>query len=340
MLRHRALRRLLTIPAVLLVLVMVVTTVPLWALGALVASPWLPGRWRPLRLAAFALLWLCVEVAALVMLGWLWLVHGAGRRLGAPTAVDAHYRLLGRLLGWVTRGAQRLFAVRVRLENTPLAARPADPDPRPLIVLSRHAGPGDSLLLVHELVKVHRRQPRIVLKDILQLDPTLDVLVNRLPSQFVSSDPDPGSDTAAKVGALAKDMDHNDALLIFPEGGNFTERRRRRSIARLEASGRAVHAALARRMRHLVAPRPGGVLAALDAAPQADVVFVAHTGLEQLDSVLDVWRGLPMDREVQARFWTVPAEGIPPDPDQRIAWLYEWWARIDAWIAERQPPAD
>lgn len=348
LLRHRIPRRLLTIPAVVIVLALITLTMPLWALLAVALSPWLPGRWRPLRFAWFALLWLGLEVATLVQLGWLWLAHGAGRRLHTPAAVDAHYHLLGSLLGWLGRKAQRLLGIEIRLENfedTALPAPPQVPPPipagaRPLLVLSRHAGPGDSLLLLHELVAVYRRRPRIVLKDALQLDPVIDVLGNRLPSRFISPEPRSGTDVATAVGTLAEDMGSDDALLLFPEGGNFTERRRQRSIAKLEASGWAVHAALARRMRHLVAPRPGGVLAALDAAPDADVLFVAHTGLEQLNSVLDLWRGLPMDREIHARFWTVNARDVPAGRDERIAWLFAWWARIDAWIAEHQPRAE
>ena len=43
-------------------------------------------------------------------------------------------------------------------------------------------------------------------------------------------------------------------------------------------------------MTHVLAPRPGGVLAALEAAPDADVLMVAHTGLDHLVTVSDVWR--------------------------------------------------
>jgi 1-acyl-sn-glycerol-3-phosphate acyltransferase len=334
LLRYPIVRRLLTIPAVVVAFVFAMATMPLWAIVAFVWSPLLPGRWRPLRFASFVLLWLSLELAALIALGWLWLVYGAGRRLATPAAVDVHYRLLGLLLGWVSRSAQQLFAVRIRLEDVELSASAV---PRPLLVLSRHAGPGDSFLLAHELVTVYHRHPRIVLKDMLQLDPAIDVLMNRLPSRFISPEPGAGNDVAMTVGTLAESMDGNDALLLFPEGGNFTERRRQRSIAKLEAKGWAVHAALARRMRHLVAPRPGGVLAVLDTAPDIDVVFVAHTGLEQLDSVLDLWCGLPMDREIRVRFWTVAACDVPAGRDERIAWLFQWWARIDAWIDQRQP---
>ncbi|HEY8339913.1 MAG TPA: hypothetical protein VIK95_08605, partial [Egibacteraceae bacterium] len=72
LLAHRLPRRVLTVPGVVLVLLAIVTTVPLWLLLAAAVSPWLPGRWRPLRLLCFVLLWLLLEVTALAALGWLW----------------------------------------------------------------------------------------------------------------------------------------------------------------------------------------------------------------------------------------------------------------------------
>ncbi len=49
-------------------------------------------------------------------------------------------------------------------------------------------------------------------------------------------------------------------------------------------------------MHHLLSPKPPGTLAAIEAAPEADVVFVGHVGLEELLSVRDVWRGMPLSR--------------------------------------------
>jgi hypothetical protein len=64
-----------------------------------------------------------------------------------------------------------------------------------MIVLCRHAGPGDSLLLLETLMnRDHLRRPRVVLKDTLQLDPLVDVYLNRLPSRFLTTG---GSDLAA-----------------------------------------------------------------------------------------------------------------------------------------------
>jgi hypothetical protein len=88
----------------------------------------------------------------------------------------------------------------------------------------------------------------------------------------------------------------------------------------------------AERMTHVLAPRPGGLLAALDAAPTADIVLVAHTGLDHLVTVADMWRELPMDKSIVMRWWRVPHDDIPTDRDARIEWLFRWWEHIDTWI--------
>jgi 1-acyl-sn-glycerol-3-phosphate acyltransferase len=203
-----------------------------------------------------------------------------------------------------------------------------------MVVLSRHAGPGDSFLLVHTLMdRDHLRQPRIVLKDLLQLDPLLDTYLNRLPNSFVSAGPAAGDRAEAAIADLARDLGEEDALLIFPEGANFSPRRRTRAIQRLRDRGHAAAARRAEAMRHLMPPRPGGVVAALQAAPHADVVLVAHTGLEHLSTVRDLWRDLPMDKTLHLRWWFVPAAEVPRDEAELTDWLYRWWATIDDWIA-------
>ena len=46
-----------------------------------------------------------------------------------------------------------------------------------------------------------------------------------------------------------------------------------------------------------------------------------------------------MDKRLVMRFWSVPPEEVPAGEAERIAWLYDWWARIDAWIEENRPAA-
>ena len=169
-----------------------------------------------------------------------------------------------------------------------------------------------------------------MLKDLLQLDPLLDVYLNRLPNAFLTAGAD---DSAARVADLARGMGDEDALLLFPEGGNFSEGRRRRAIDRLRMKGMLPQAEAAEEMRHVLPPRPGGVAAALAAAPHADVVLVAHTGLEHLSTAADLWDGLPMDATVRLRWEFVPAAEVPRDRVELERWLYARWSDIDGWIA-------
>jgi hypothetical protein len=127
--------------------------------------------------------------------------------------------------------------------------------------------------------------------------------------------------------------------VIFPEGGNFTPSRWRRGIRQLEETQRHEEARRAKAMANLLPPRSGGAFAAIDAAPTADVIFVAHTGLDDLITIGDVWRSLPMEQVIKARWWRVPASEVPRERAEVVRWLYDWWERIDAWIAENRPAA-
>jgi 1-acyl-sn-glycerol-3-phosphate acyltransferase len=170
----------------------------------------------------------------------------------------------------------------------------------------------------------------VVLHEALRLDPLIDALGTRLPNRFV----DPrGGDTEVEIAAMARELGDRGAVLIFPEGGNFSHSRRARGIERLERAGHAEEAAWARAMEHVSAPRPGGALAALEAAPDADIVFVGHHGVPV--GVRELWRLLPHPQMIDLRLWLVPAGEVPSGRDARIDWLFDSWRTLDAWVAER-----
>jgi 1-acyl-sn-glycerol-3-phosphate acyltransferase len=327
-------RRVLLAPLMLLLALGLVATAPLWMLITLVVSPFTPGRLRPLRLLWLVTVYLLMEAVVLVALFGMWVIAGFGWKVRGPTFQRAHYRLCGLVLRVLYRQAAWVLRLTVRIEGTDPDSVPYD---RPLLVLCRHAGPGDSFLLVHALINWYAREPRIVLKDSLQWDPAIDVLLNRLPSTFIAPVRERQEDTAAQVGRLAAALDGDDAFVIFPEGGNFTPKRWVKAIARLQRLGLPTMARRAATMHNVLPPRPGGVLAALDAAPGADIVFVAHTGVDHLVTVADVWRELPMDKMIAMQWWLEPAQAVPSGADERVEWLYRWWARIDAWIEENRP---
>jgi 1-acyl-sn-glycerol-3-phosphate acyltransferase len=328
------LRRVVLAPAVVALTAFLLTTIPVWLLAAAVLSPVVPGRLRPLRLLSLAMLHLVLESLMLVELFGLWIASGFGYFIRRPYFERIHYDIVQAYLMVFFREARRVLRLRIVTEGPAPDASPGEP----LLVCCRHAGPGDSFTLMYALMHWYGREPRVVLKDTMAWDPAIDVILHRVPSRFVSPAGTRGdSALEEQVGELARNLDENDAFVIFPEGGNFTPARRQRAIDKLRRLGLEAMARRAERMQNVLAPRPGGFLAALDAAPEADVVLVAHTGLDHLVTVADVWRELPMDKQLIMRWWRVPRDEIPDGRDARIDWLFSWWEEIDRWVAEHRP---
>lgn len=158
-------------------------------------------------------------------------------KIQSGSFLQVHHRLFGWMLRVVVRSAKLTFKLRILLDD-PRPPTVADADRRPALVLSRHAGPGDSMLLMDVLFNRYRRQPRIVLKELLQWDPAVDVLLNRLPAAFVPGGRKSSAPLIQAIKELAGSMDSNEAFVIFPEGANYTEGRRARAIQKLREIGR------------------------------------------------------------------------------------------------------
>lgn len=338
-------RRVVLAPAMVLLCAATLAALPLLLIAAAFAVRWLPGRWRGLRLLWFLLVYLVREAVGLCAMFFLWVLSGFGWRLHHDRFQRAHIVLAGWYLHGLIGSARRVLGLRVLTEVPPdhlAVSRPfrggSAEGHAPVLVFSRHAGAGDSFVLVDLLVNRYGRRPHIVLKDMLQFDPCVDVVLNRLPNRFISPDPPPGGGVIESIAALARRLEGDGALILFPEGGNFTPRRREVAIERLRTLGLDELVPLAEQLTEVLPPRPGGAFAAIDACPGADVVFVAHTGLEQLSTPLELWRGLPMRSEVRMTWWSVPFAEIPRGERERVLWLYEWWERVDTWIEGHRVP--
>ena len=329
----KVLQRVVVAPLLILLTVLMWTTLPLWLVATGVLSQFVPGWLRPVRLLWLGVVHLTLESIMLVELFGLWIASGFGVWIRNPFFERIHYDLAQTYLVVFFREARRVLRLKIETVGPSPDAYPGEP----LLVLCRHAGPGDSFTLMYALMHWYGREPRVVLKEMLAWDPAIGVLLTRLPSRFISPNPRAGRDVEAEVGELARNLDHNDAFVIFPEGGNFTPDRRDRAIRRLHRLGMKGMADRAERMINVLAPRPGGVLAALDAAPEADVLLVAHTGLDHVLTLRDVWHSLPMDKRLLMGWWRIPREEIPTGREERIDWLFEWWQRIDEWIDTHRP---
>jgi 1-acyl-sn-glycerol-3-phosphate acyltransferase len=126
-----------------------------------------------------------------------------------------------------------------------------------------------------------------------------------------------------------------EGVMIYPEGTRFSEEKLARYIAPLVAKGGAV-AELVSDYESVLPPRPGGTLALLDATG-ADVVVLAHRGLEGFARVKDVWSGGLVNARIEVKFWRVPRSEIPESRSGRMEWLFRLWSEIDGWVSESRP---
>ena len=198
-------------------------TLPLWLLGAaaLVAGAARAGGGR-CGCCGSSIVYLTFETLLLAVMLGLWLASGFGWRIRSPYFAGIHYDLVQGTLIVFFREARRVLALRIRTDGP---HPPRVPD-GPVLVMCRHAGPGDSFILMYALLHWYHREPRVVLKNTLAWDPAIDVVLRRIPARFISPNPEAGEDLESQIAALATGLDHNDAFVIFPEGGNFTAARR------------------------------------------------------------------------------------------------------------------
>jgi hypothetical protein len=126
-------------------------------------------------------------------------------------------------------------------------------------------------------------------------------------------------------------------VLICPEGTRFTPQKRERAFGRIASSGRPELLERARTLASVLPPRTAGVPSLLDAAGDADVLVVAHTGLEGLPSVSDIVRLGGAARSIRVRLWRVPRAAIPEANDAHVRWLYDEWTRVDAFVRGATP---
>lgn len=325
-------RRPVTVTVWLVLSVLFLALSPLLLLiGTLAAK--LTGRSQPAILAHLIVAYFARELAVTLACGALWVASAGGSRLGTERFQLLHWGLLRWFVHGIADPVRSLL--RVTLQEEPSSeAIEALQSTEPLIVLSRHAGPADTLFLVDQLVSRFGRRPSIVFKQTLALDPGIDLIAHRLP--HVVLDPEDTEGSEARIEMVTSKLGSRGALLLFPEGGNFTPDRRRRAIRSLWRKGERQAARAAERTSHVLPPRPSGAQAALRGRPRASVVFAAHTGLGLAAYPLELWRDAPIGRTLYTRMWLVPADEIPADCEQQTLWLNEWWTRIDYWIDEHR----
>jgi 1-acyl-sn-glycerol-3-phosphate acyltransferase len=320
-------RRLVTFTAVVVAFAALLALSPGLLVLCAIADVVQRARFAAVRSLLMVLFYLACEIAGLVAAGALWL-----RVVGEP-AVDANFRLQWWWASALFSAARALFGLRVEVTGED-AVRGG-----PVLVLARHVSVADTLLPSALVSRPYGLRLRYVLKQELQWDPCIDVVGGRLPMAFVLRGSRDNSGDVAAVRQLAEGLGERDGVLIFPEGTRATPARRARVLAKLEASPSTTPEQLAdaRRLAHLLPPRLDGVLALLEADERADVVFLAHAGLERVRTLADIRRGRMVGESIQIHFWRCPRREVPADREERIRWLTRQWQAMDDWVGATEP---
>ncbi|MGB5311562.1 MAG: 1-acyl-sn-glycerol-3-phosphate acyltransferase, partial [Polyangiales bacterium] len=200
--------------------------------------------------------------------------------------------------------------------------------PGHVLVFIRHASIIDTALPVAFISNTKGLRLRYVFKRELLVDPCIDVAGHASPNYFIDRGGSPAEELAG-IRSLALDLG-DQGVLLYPEGTRFTERKKAIALKRL-AKTHPDLVPLAESFKHCLPPKPGGALTLIEAAPDADVLVVAHRGLEGLAEVADLLSGSVVGKEVQVSMWRIPASEIP-EGDARRRWLFELWKRVDDFV--------
>jgi 1-acyl-sn-glycerol-3-phosphate acyltransferase len=316
--RGRIRRRALTISIYLLSWLLLTLLLPVWLPLALLIGIVRRRSFVILRLLIFGWFYLGLELLALVRVAGVFVTSRSEELRN-----ERLYRLQAWWAGVTLSVARTLLRLRVEVEDVEAAAR------GPAILLIRHASILDTLLPCAYVQGPYGLRVRYILKQELLFDPCIDIVGNSLPNYFVDRTGDTPRELAG-VRTLVSDL-RDDGVLIFPEGTRFSPEKRQRALARLDAQSPGL-ADAARGFTNVLPPKPGGVLALLDALPGTDCVIFAHTGLEGLAKVKDVLSGAIVRSTVRIRCWRIPAAAIPPSADQRLQWLFAEWKKVDTFV--------
>lgn len=324
MIRHTMLRRLLTIPATIVMFASVTVGLPplILAGGLVDLGRGLVARKPAMasRLVAFLWVYLTGEMWALVGMLLTW-------PLSRERKLDLTFRLQGLWTSWNFNAMRTIFGLKFEVTGSEQIP------PAPILVLARHASMVDTMLPARLVTRSVGIRLRYVLKKELLIDPVIDIGGNRLPNHFVDRRVTLPDAELAAIRNLAREMGPGQGMLIYPEGTRFSEQKRDRYVARVVRRGGRL-GEIASTFTSVLPPKTGGTLALLEET-LADVVVLAHRGLEGFARVKDIWSGGLVGSTIDVHFWRVPRSSIPDDRSARVEWLFELWADVDAWVTRK-----
>lgn len=323
-------RRLVTIPGYFTLFLLAVVTSPVTLTLAACVDLVRRTPWGAVRSIVFFTWYLLCEVTGIAASCAVWIAAWTVPGVSRAEYLRRHYSLQWWWARMLLRGAETIFAMRFEVHGD------ADLGVGPVLVFMRHASVGDTVIPAAFLSSRHGLRLRYVLKRELLWDPCLDIVGQRLPNYFVDRSGTDSEREIAEVARLAEGMEPGEGVLIYPEGTRFTQEKRLRILERLRVGGDPVLAERARSFRHVLPPRLGGPLSLLARRPDADVVFCAHVGFDNVTRFSEFLAGGLVGTTIRVAFWCIAAAEVPSDRQSRITWLLDQWERVDSWIASHR----
>lgn len=300
----------------------------LWVLLTALAPAWVPlsfviGLFRRcsfviLRLLMFFWTYLAIELMGLSGAALIYLITAGNteRREGLFFRLECWWG--SSLFTWLAR----FLSLSVSIEGDEQIL------PGPVLVFIRHASIIDTAIPVTFISNAKGLRLRYVFKRELLVDPCIDVAGHASPNYFIDRGGSAHEELAG-VRKLAENLG-DQGVLLYPEGTRFTERKKEIALTRL-AKTHPELVAIAESFKHCLPPKPAGALSLLDTAPDADVLIVAHRGLEGLANTTDLLSGTVVGARIEVRIWRVSAGAIPFGEERR-RWLFDWWKRVDDFV--------
>lgn len=327
LLKSRLGRRLTITPIVLVAAIIGVVLSPVILVALLIADT-VTGqpRGRRVRLAALVIGALIIEVLGMITSLVIWFLTGFGLLGTARWRWHLHRRFMGlytrAMFGWILTTLGTTAEWR---DNAPL-------DHAPVVLVARHTSFFDALIPATLLSHRNSLLAHHVLTQGLRYGPCLDIVGHRFPNRFIRRTPGEGSAELVHIADIGAVLDDRSAAVIFPEGTFRNPDRFDRAVRRLRRRQPEM-ATRAEALRHVLPPLASGTYALLGAAPEADVVICANTGLEAFGSVKDILDRPFSDTPVIIETWRIARSDIPTDDiDVFSAWLLETYHQLDAWV--------
>ncbi len=204
----------------------------------------------------------------------------------------------------------------------------------PLLIAAQHSSFFDALLPTVLLGKGGGSiVPRHVLKSALLLSPSLDFYGNRLPNKFVDRSSTTRDLDISGVYSIGKEL-HKDACIIFPEGTFYSPKRFTKAIEKLQVSDPERSGKVAQ-LNHLLPIKPGGILALLSSAPNADLIMIGHYGLSSFGSFKEIINNIPFQNPIEIYVKRIPSSSLPSDTSSCLKFIDNEWLNIDNWLQSK-----